>query len=354
MVTTDVTASSILGLQAGINPGLGTYVRGVDADAVGFMQADMIPVGRYSGAAITAAAGVVTVPIDSIFVVQILNHAVKVRLSAAVTVAASTNDLLWLLLQQDGKNVKILLETGATVPTNGLKLATLTGNPVATVTEETNLDQASATQLGHTIWSSGLPHTCVVDFNATGTAASNITIGGVIYLEADAADAPNGVWTNGANAGASAVSLTAAINGDTRAAGVALDIQAVISDAGDSSVVSGKNTNGIATAHVVTSSAGAATVDSPFKGGRSAGYRRTITTNYVVTAQDVLADECNIVLPFTPTGFVMSVRSATGLELATPLTALATIQASPARIRLNFAGATDPAAGVILHTTAFE
>ena len=42
----------------------------------------------------------------------------------------------------------------------------------------------------------------VIDFNATGEAAMAVVIGGVTYLEADAEDLPNGIWTNGGDAGA--------------------------------------------------------------------------------------------------------------------------------------------------------
>ena len=56
----------------------------------------------------------------------------------------------------------------------------------------------------------------VVDFNGTGEAAMKITINGVDYQEADAADPEDGVWTNGASAANSATSFAAAVNGDTR------------------------------------------------------------------------------------------------------------------------------------------
>ena len=53
------------------------------------------------------------------------------------------------------------------------------------------------------------------DFAGTATAAITVTIGGIIYLEADATNFPNGVWTNGGTANDSAVRLAAAMNGDT-------------------------------------------------------------------------------------------------------------------------------------------
>ena len=74
--------------------------------------------------------------------------------------------------------------------------------------------------------------------------------------------------------------------------------------------------------------------------------------NYTVTAQDVLADQVTIALPFTPTGFIINGRTSAGVIDA--WTVEATIQANPDRLLVNFAGATDPVAGDIVHFVAFE
>ena len=97
---------------------------------------------------------------------------------------------------------------------------------------------------------------------------------------------------------------------------------------------------------VTTDSAGAVTVEN-MHGGDEAGRMKAVIVDYVVTAQDVLADEVNIPLPFTPTGFVVNARTTAGVIDA--VTVEAAMQASPDRLRLNFAGATDPVAGDIVH-----
>lgn len=146
-----------------------------------------------------------------------------------------------------------------------------------------------------------------IDFNAAGTAAMNITIDGVVYLEADAEDFPNGVWTNGASAADSATSLIAAINGDTRAT---VDFTAVADASGDGLwlIYDAVGVN----AGVISSSTGDATVSS-FAGGAIAGQGQTVQISHLVTTNELLSGAIVIPCPFTPGTFMAQVRSATGL-----------------------------------------
>lgn len=189
----------------------------------------------------------------------------------------------------------------------------------------------------------------VIDFNGVFEAASTITVGGTVYTEADTADAPNGVFTNGASAANSATSFAAAVNDDTRAASVG--ITAVVSDAGDSVVLFADQPGTAGNYAVTTTSAANATVED-MKSGRDPARKRIMGGNYTVTDQDVLADEINIGLPFAPSGFVVNLRTSTGLADAS--TFLATLETTPNRLLLNFAGATDPVAGDIVHYVVFE
>lgn len=189
----------------------------------------------------------------------------------------------------------------------------------------------------------------VVDFNGIAEAGSTITVGGQVYTEADTADSENGVFTNGASAANSATSFAAAINDDTRDNAPA--VTAVVSDAGDSVVLVADNPGTAGNLSVSTDSASNVTVED-MHDGEDTNRKKIAAGNYTVTAQDVLADEVNIGIPFAASGFVVNVRTSTGLIDA--VTALATVETSPNRLMLNFAGATDMEAGDIVHYVVFE
>lgn len=191
----------------------------------------------------------------------------------------------------------------------------------------------------------------VVDFSAASEAAVTITIGGVAYLEADTADAPNGVWTNGASAADSATSFAAAVNGDTRAAGVALGITAVVSSEGDSVVLCADAVGTAGNYAVSEDSATNVTVEN-MHGGEAAGLKKVARIKYTVTAQDVKADEVNIPLDFTPSVVVAYHVDTNGAE--NTHTANTTVESSPTRVRVNFAGATDLVAGDVLYVIAYQ
>lgn len=189
----------------------------------------------------------------------------------------------------------------------------------------------------------------VVDFSATGEAGMKVTVNGVDYQEADAADAEDGVWTNGASAANSATSFAAAVNGDTRE--TKNPIRAVVSTVGDSVFLIADFPGTEYNYTVSETSAANCTVEN-MKTGRNPGRKRQITGNYTVTAQDVLADQIVIGLPFAPTCYHVDGRTSAGVIDA--WTVEVTAQANPNRLLINFAGATDPVAGDIVHFTVTE
>lgn len=189
----------------------------------------------------------------------------------------------------------------------------------------------------------------VIDFGGAGEAGMKITIDGVDFTEANTADAAGGVWTNGASAADSATSLAAAINGDGR--GTKPKVTAFVSAEGNSVVVAANEVGTVGNLTVTTDSVANCTVES-LHDGIDAQRAQIAGGNYVVTAQDILADEINIVLPFESTGFVANVRDTAGAIDA--VTVNATVQTNPARLRLAFAGLTDPMAGDIIHWMAWR
>jgi len=174
----------------------------------------------------------------------------------------------------------------------------------------------------------------VIDFNAQGEAGAIVTIGGVAYLEG-----ATGQWLRGANAGAGAVNLAAAINADVRAGSP--PFAAVVSAGGHSVIVTAERVGTGGNLVITTTSAGAITVEN-MHGGRAPVARRVAAIRQTVTAQDALAAEVNIPLPFAPTSFSVQVLDANGVVRA--ITSRATIQTAPNRIRIVNDGATNPAA----------
>jgi hypothetical protein len=208
---------------------------------------------------------------------------------------------------------------------------------------------ATATQMNSLIRYPGAMAMAVVDFNNTGEAAMKITIDGVDYQEADLADAPNGVWTNGASAADSATSFAAAVNGDTRAA---VPFTAIVNAGGGSVILMAKAAGVAGNVVITTTSAGNCTVENA-TGGAAAGIKQMVIVDRVVTAQDVLAEEVNIPLPFTPTKILVNYFDANGVLLGT-ITDKASIQAAPARVRVLKDGATNLAATNVVQVLAIE
>ncbi len=203
-------------------------------------------------------------------------------------------------------------------------------------------------QLNTLLRDPGKQAVAVIDFNAVGAEGMKITIDGVEYEEAAAEDLPNGVWTNGATAADSATSLAAAINGDTRGGGS--PFTAIVSATGDS-VILVADAVGVAGNAVLASNDASATVENGH-GGAAAALKRVFAINYAITAQDILADECNIPVPFTPTSFMVQYTDATGALKANTWTAA--IAAAPDRIVVTKAGATHLVETDVVHLVVFE
>ena len=194
----------------------------------------------------------------------------------------------------------------------------------------------------------GTMATSVIDFNATGEAGMKVTINGVDYQEADVAVVTNGVWTNGASAANSATSLVAAINGDTRAT---VPFTAFLSANGDSVILTWDAVGTAGNKTITTTSAANCTVENSI-GGTVSATKQMVIVDRIVTAQDILAVEVNIPLPFAPTKFIVQHSDTNGES--NPTTWRATIQTAPNRIRITGQGATALIAGDVVQVLAFE
>ena len=188
-----------------------------------------------------------------------------------------------------------------------------------------------------------------IDFNtAAGEAGMKVTIDGVIYLEENAAVPANGIWTNGANCAASATSLIAAINGDTRAA---VPFTAVADIGGDGLWLFWDAIGTAGNITITTDSASNCTVQNAVGGTASAVHDR-IDIKRVVNTQELLSGGVEVPLPFTPTGFNVMATDTDGIPIY--FTDKVTIQATPDRIRIDTDGATNLANTNVIYVTAFN
>ncbi len=192
----------------------------------------------------------------------------------------------------------------------------------------------------------------VLDFAGTATPAVVMTIGAVTYTEADAEDFVNGQWTNGGSANDSAVSLAAAINGDTRNGGGGTYAAVVLTD----TVFVFALVVGTAGNVSMSVSAGEPVAIENMIGGTAAAVKQQAHILHVVTALEVAvagtAPEVLIPLPFDADFFSWQVYDSTGGIYATEITARGTVVAAsspvPAYFRLANNGAADLQAGDII------
>lgn len=189
------------------------------------------------------------------------------------------------------------------------------------------------------------------NFSTEGTAASTITIDGggtpITYLEADVEDFPNGVWTNGGAAAASATSLTAAINGDTR---VALRVAAV---ARGTTVWVFALAVGSASDFTLAASDASPDVAENMAGGAAVAVKQVAHIEHVVSTEEGTQVEVHIPLPFDAAFFTFEVLDGSGQDQA--VTDVGTVTAAagvvPAFFRLVINGAVHIAATDIIKLT---
>lgn len=194
------------------------------------------------------------------------------------------------------------------------------------------------------------------DFAAVATAAITVTVGAVVFQEADVEDFPNGVWTNGGSGNDSAVSLAAAINGDTRSGGVYAAV--VLTD----TVFIFARVVGTAGNVSIAVSADEPAVVENLVGGTAASVKRQAHIMHTVTAAEVAvasnAPEVLIPLPFDADFFSFQVYDSTGGIYATELTARGTVTNAagsvPAFFKLANNGAADVQAGDIIRLVVQE
>ena len=194
------------------------------------------------------------------------------------------------------------------------------------------------------------------DFAATATAAITVTVGVVVFQEADAEDFPNGVWTNGASGNDSAVSLAAAINGDTRSGGT---YAAVVLT--DTVYIFARVVGTAGNVAIVVSAGEPASVEN-LVGGTAASVKQQAHIMHTVTALEVAVDagapQVIIPLPFDASFFSWQVYDSTGGIYATELTARGTVTNAagsvPAFFTLANNGAADVQAGDIIRLIVQE
>jgi len=191
----------------------------------------------------------------------------------------------------------------------------------------------------------GLAH---IDFNGIAEAAMTVTIGGIVYTEADTAAAASGVFTNGASADASSDSLIAAINGDMRTA-VPFTAVPDASGAGIWIVYDTAGADGSVT--VTTTSAGNCTVQAG-KNGADQAIVNMCTFKHTVTTHELLSGALVLPLPFAPTTWFVNVYDTDGLKRE-DITDLITVDDEPDRLVITVDGATNIANTDVIHVAAF-
>lgn len=136
--------SNITTMKATVSPVAGNpYVRDLGSESLNSFFVDILPAGRVkTPGAITAAAGVVTIPSGTVFLLALGNQLVKVELTGDVTVATVADDIVYLTLGQTAKG-GFALSVGAAQaqPAGTLKLGTSDGADAFTLS--TALDKAT-------------------------------------------------------------------------------------------------------------------------------------------------------------------------------------------------------------------
>lgn len=181
-------------------------------------------------------------------------------------------------------------------------------------------------------------------FSATGAPETTVTIGGIVFQEADPADAPNGVWTNGASAANSTTSLAAAINGDTR---TTLAFNAVPHTGGESMWIA---------QNVVDEAAAAITIAAPsmscttqaFSGGADSAVKKIVNITHAVSANELLSGHIDFPLAFAPETWTVQAYTATGAPIYFT-DAVSAMDDPTDLIRITTEGATNLAATDVVH-----
>ncbi len=189
----------------------------------------------------------------------------------------------------------------------------------------------------------------LIDFNAEGDADSTVTIGAVTYLEKTGPAVTSGEWENGGSAAASATSLAAAINGDTRAslvyAGVAVGTSVWVF-----ALAVGTDGN-----QTISATGTDPDVVDNLIGGAAAAVKEVQHYQHVVTAEEATQVQVLIPLPFDAAFFEFHVYDTNGGILATEVTDRGTVVNTaagiPAYFQLLTNGATHISSGDIIRLT---
>jgi len=322
---------------SGITPGTVLASKAVITDANNKVNTLDITTPKIGGTAITSSAAEL----------NLIDNSVAGTAVASKALVLGTNKNVDILAVAD---LKLGAGAGTSVTSTATELNYLDNDALtaADLTKLAALD-TTAVQINSLINFPGTIATSVIDFNTTAEAGMKVTINSVDYQEADVAVVTNGVWTNGASAANSATSLVAAINGDTRAT---VPFTAFLSADGNSVILTWDDVGTAGNVTITTTSAANCTVENS-TGGTASGIKQIVIVNRTVTAQDVLALETNIPLPFVPTKILVNYFDTDGILLGT-ITDKATIQANPNRVRVLQAGATHLVATNVIQVMAIE
>ncbi len=189
-----------------------------------------------------------------------------------------------------------------------------------------------------------------IDFD-TGAfqAGETITIGGIVFTEADTAVPATGVFTNGASAANSATSLIAAINGDLR---TTVPFTAYADVSGDGVVVVWDEVGVPADGVVIATSGTNSSIETPAVHGAAPDQKKVCRVAHTVTTQQLKAGAIVIPLPFAPTAFFAQVWKA---GVLTPsISDVFTIESAPNSILVIITGGTNVANGDVIRVQAWE
>jgi hypothetical protein len=189
-----------------------------------------------------------------------------------------------------------------------------------------------------------------IDFDTGAFQAGKlITIGGIVFTEADTAVPATGVFTNGASAANSATSLIAAINGDLR---TAVPFTAYADVSGDGVVVVWDAVGVPADGVVIATSGTNSSIETPAVHGVAPDSKKICRVAHTVTTQQLKAGAIVIPLPFAPTGFFAQVWTA-GVDTPS-ITDVFTIESAPNSILITITGGTNVANGDVVRIQAWE
>ncbi len=212
-----------------------------------------------------------------------------------------------------------------------------------------DIGDQSVDPIQQSVETAGYPASAFIAFTGAGEEEMTVTIGGIVYAEADTAAPASGAWTNGASAADSAASLTAAINGDKR---TAVPFVAVADESGDGLWLFWSEVGDDGDLTITTDSEANCTVPEEATPGMVPTRQRVVNLTKTVTTAELASGTIDVPLPFAPSGYHVTAYSSTGAVLA--FSDLVTVEEDPDRLRFTTNGDTALVNTDVVHITAWE